>query len=75
MNNKKTTVLAQYLKKIRLSQIEFSKDIGITPQRLHSYLTGKVIPPLEIALKIQEETKGKVKVSDWLKTDGSVDNG
>jgi transcriptional regulator with XRE-family HTH domain len=46
-----------------LTQIEFSKILGITQDKLSKYETGKVGVPIEIILKISDEFKISL---DWL---------
>lgn len=67
MNVKKNNPLAEYLKLVRLPKAVFARDVGISPQRLQIYLREGAVPPLELAYKIQEATKDKVKMSDWVK--------
>jgi transcriptional regulator with XRE-family HTH domain len=46
-----------------LTQIEFSKILGITQDKLSKYETGRVGVPIEIILKISDEFKISL---DWL---------
>lgn len=61
------SALGQYLSDNNLTQTEFAQRIGVTPGRVHQLLNGKDgKPSLELAAKIEDETKGAVTFKDWL---------
>jgi transcriptional regulator with XRE-family HTH domain len=58
--------LRDYLEKNGLRKDFFAKKMGITPATLSSWLYGRTAPKIRLAILVEKETKGAVKVSDWL---------
>jgi DNA-binding XRE family transcriptional regulator len=56
--------LSDYLKMTRLRQDEFAELVGISKGTLKNILKGKYDVRLSTALRIEKETKGKVKCKD-----------
>lgn len=50
-----------------ISQKEFADALGIAQSSLSNYLRGTRTVPLNVAVKIEEITKGKVKIKDLCK--------
>lgn len=59
--------LKQYLKSKHLTQADFAAKLGVTQSRVSEWLTGKRRPGLDMALRIQQVTRGKVKAAVWQK--------
>lgn len=49
-----------------IEQKEFSKMLGVSENTIYSYISGRRCPRLDIAIKIQEYTKGKVTINDLI---------
>jgi transcriptional regulator with XRE-family HTH domain len=58
--------LREYLESRRLTQAEFARMVRITPVTLSYYLFGRRKPLLEIAMRIEKATNGKVTMQDML---------
>lgn len=56
--------LKTYMDKNNLSYRKFAQQLGIDHTSLFKYATGERTPRLNVALKIEKATKGKVKCSD-----------
>ena len=57
--------LDQYLRSAgRGSLIKMAAALGVTPSTVSKWRYGRMIPPLEQALAIEKETKGRVKAGD-----------
>ncbi len=59
--------LRDFLHFERMTIKELSKKIGCTAIYLGNVVNGKMIPGRELAMKIEEETKGKVTAVEVLK--------
>ncbi len=59
--------LKEYLESHGIKKIHFAKRLGITPAWLHRLLKGQDCP-VSLAGKIEEHTKGSVKIKDILET-------
>jgi 3,4-dihydroxy 2-butanone 4-phosphate synthase/GTP cyclohydrolase II len=55
--------LAEWLKKSDMSKAEFARAVGISPGRVSQLLSGDT-PSLDLALRIQQLTRDKVKPGD-----------
>jgi len=67
------SALGQYLLDNKITLTEFAQRIGVTPGRVHQLVNGKDgNPSLELAGKIQDETKGAVSFRDWLPSEGEA---
>jgi len=51
-----------------------AKRLGITTMSLYRYMSGKRIPPLKVALKIKQISKGLVTPEDFLCPKDSLNN-
>ena len=58
--------LKTYLKRRKLTAKAFAKQIGITRQAVHYYVTGQRTPQLGIAIDIVKATNGEVTLRDLL---------
>lgn len=58
--------LKEYLEEIRSTYREFAEKLDIRPQYLQSIAYGKKKPSLELAVKIEELTHGKVTPKELL---------
>lgn len=59
--------LKQWLKKNDMSQGEFSRWIGVRPEQLSAWLTGRKTMGLPRAVQIEDATKGQVPPRVWVK--------
>jgi transcriptional regulator with XRE-family HTH domain len=57
--------LKEYLTTKNIGHTDFAADLGVSQVTVTRYANGKRKPSLAMALKIEEVTKRKVKVSDW----------
>ena len=60
--------LKTYLELMEIQFQDFAKKIEVTPCTISNYIHGRRKPRLEIALKIERATKGRVTVDDLLTT-------
>ena len=60
--------LNEYLEANGTKKSFFAKKLGILPQMLTTWLSGRTMPRIEMILKIEEATGGKVKAKDWVVT-------
>lgn len=58
--------LAEYLDFTGIKHAVFAKKIGTTTTTLHNILRKGLTPSLKLAIAIEKETKGKIRVYDWL---------
>lgn len=68
MNNeiKKNTTLGKFLIDNGIKQNAFAKKIGVSGPTLTQFMFGRRMPTLAVAYKIQKETCGKVKMTDFI---------
>lgn len=59
--------LSYYLWKNKISQVKFSKQIGLSKTNLSGLVTKKNSPSLVTAIKIHRETDGQVSYSEMLR--------
>lgn len=60
------TTLMKYIIENGLFQNRFAQRIGVTQETMSRYVSGKQIPSSAVQLRIQEFTKGKVRMGyDW----------
>ncbi len=65
--------LQEYLNKTEMMFVEFAERIQVNPSTVSLLARGKRKPSLELALKIEEATRGKVKASVWRKKGNGKD--
>jgi len=58
--------LREYLKENGIVHGFFAAKLGTTSQHLSIWLSGNSKPRLEMIAKIEELTKGKVALKDWI---------
>lgn len=58
--------LITYLRENQITQSTFAGRIGITQAALSRMLSGRIVPSLETAVKIQRETGGAVGADEWV---------
>lgn len=63
------TKLKTYIENNGINQTWMAKKIGIAPNSLSRIATGKAIPSLQVAYRIEKITKGEVKMVDLLPKD------
>lgn len=67
--------LREYLDFKKMTHAEFAKIIHVSPVTLSNYLCGRRRPLIEIAVRIERATSGKVTLHDllenWVKMKGS----
>lgn len=61
------TLLRTYLYDLRITGKEFAQSLGVSPEQLSRYLTGRMVPPRTTALAIEYLTNQRVKTRDWKK--------
>lgn len=59
------TLLAAFLAKKKLKQVEFAAMSGIRKESLHKYVRGLTRAGLAVALRIERATKGAVPITYW----------
>jgi DNA-binding transcriptional regulator YdaS (Cro superfamily) len=64
IKRKKKMLLQEYLEKNEIPQTQFSKHLGIHPVTLNKIVLRKRMPSLDVALRIQSLTYGKVTCQD-----------
>ena len=57
--------LKTYLSSKSIKHEEFAADLGVSQVTVTRYVNGTRTPSLSMALKIEDLTKRKVRVSDW----------
>ena len=57
--------LKEYLKLNKITNKQFSKELGISPVSLSRYISGERIPEKDIVLKILKQTDGSVSPNDF----------
>ena len=57
--------LAKFLENSPLSEAAFAEKIGVKQATVNRYINGKRFPSPVMIQRIEEATKGKVKVMDW----------
>lgn len=57
--------LAEYFKSKNIKHTDFAETLGVSQVTVTRYANGKRTPSLEMALRIEDLTKKKVRVSDW----------
>ena len=57
--------LKAYLKLNKITNKQFSKELGISPVSLSRYISGERIPEKDIVLKILKQTDGSVSPNDF----------
>lgn len=58
--------LSEYLDKTGVSIANFSRSCGISENTMYTYVKGTSQPSIDNALKIEKQTSGAVKVSDFV---------
>ena len=58
--------LSHYAKETGLSQRELAKRLGVDPSIVSRLLNGQMRPGLELAVRIQRLTDGRVAASSWV---------
>ncbi len=58
--------LYRYLKARCITQVGFAKMIGSTPANLNRILSGKGLPSVTLAYKIEKASGGAIKMKDWV---------
>lgn len=59
--------LRDYLTKSGTTAYRAAKDLQVQHSTMWRWLTGRSIPRVDMILRIQEYTGGKVKAGDWIK--------
>lgn len=57
--------LETYLSDRKIKHSDFAEKLGVSQVTVTRYVNGNRTPSLSMALKIEELTKRKVRVSDW----------
>jgi transcriptional regulator with XRE-family HTH domain len=63
--------LKEYLSTKKIKHTDFAADLGVSQVTVTRYVNGERKPSLSMALKIEDITKRKVRVSDWFDVSGS----
>ncbi|MDS1138603.1 helix-turn-helix transcriptional regulator [Nitratireductor indicus] len=62
--------LETYLQSKDLKPTTFAAKVGVYPSTITRILRGERSPSLELVMKIERATKGKVKPRDWFSDEG-----
>lgn len=65
--------LRAYFKKYLVHSKKFCKELGIPYQTFYTFYTGKSKISLEMAVKIEQFTKGEVTCKDLAKVNAEID--
>lgn len=57
--------LEMYLSDKNIKHSDFAEKLGVSQVTVTRYVNGKRTPSLSMALRIEDLTKKKVRVSDW----------
>ncbi|WP_184409744.1 helix-turn-helix domain-containing protein [Roseinatronobacter bogoriensis] len=57
--------LHEYLKSNAIRQMDFAPRIGVTQGTVSRFCTGRAVPDIITAAKIQKETDGAVPMAVW----------
>lgn len=57
--------LGEWLQKKHITQQEFANRIGRSQTAVSKLVNGKIMPSVETAQRIRDETKGRVGLNDW----------
>lgn len=63
-----TTALSIWLKANGVSRYEMARRVKADPKQVKTWETGRVLPNLVYAFRIEQATKGGVPASSWLGT-------
>ena len=58
--------LSEYLKANAIRQADFARRIGVTQGTVSRLCSGRLVPDMEAAARIQFETNGAVPVAVWV---------
>lgn len=58
--------LASYLSARGISRREFARSLGVDPSTTSRLARGEMVPSLELAVKIEKLTRGRVKAAYWV---------
>ena len=58
--------LSEYLRTNAIRQADFGPRIGVTQGTVSKLCSGRLLPDMEMAAKIQRETGGAVPVTIWV---------
>jgi len=60
-------LLRKWLAEKNIRQADFAVMIGVRQSMVSQLASGKRQPSLELTLKIEQVTRGKVTLSDWVR--------
>ncbi len=58
--------LCAYLKENGIRQSDFAAAVGATQATISKLVSGAMLPSLQLAVKIQSETQGRVTCESWV---------
>lgn len=61
--------LSDWFEQTKKQKREFAEEIGVTPQMISAYCSGKIWPSKERIRKISEATGGQVTANDFAELD------
>lgn len=64
--------LREHLNQARISQVAFADLIGVRQATVSRLCSGEQVPSLELAVRIERETKGAVPANSWVPEPDSV---
>jgi transcriptional regulator with XRE-family HTH domain len=67
--------LNEWLAREGMLQRAFAEKVGANPSTISLILSGMRNPSLDLAVRIEEATKGRVKVREWIGVNGSTASG
>lgn len=62
-------ILKEYLQQNGIRFTFFAKRVGVSQPALSAWMNGTVTPSIFYAHKIEQITKGEVKIKDWITED------
>lgn len=61
--------LSEWFDQTKKQKREFAEEIGVTPQMISAYCSGKIWPTRDRLRKIAEATGGQVTANDFVELD------
>lgn len=66
--NKSANAMKVWLKDNKIQKGQFALALGISKPSMSRLIRGHQVPSIELALRIEQQTGGKVRVRDWTLT-------
>lgn len=56
--------IEEYLKKYRITKVEFAKRLGVNKSTVWNYISGRTRPTVSMAKKIDKESDGLITIKE-----------